>query len=198
MIVSVPSPPVLLPGLTGLPVAEVEQLRAACLTAIRPMLQGDPAEIVVVGSAEPGWDDGQPLAALIASTLLAESDYRGETRVISIDRAADGVECQAVGRSLGGAELLVVADGSARRGVKAPGYLDERAAPFDQLLLAALQSGDPSRLAALDPVLATELMVAGRAPWQVMAGAAEGRTWQTETHYADDPFGVFYPVLTWR
>lgn len=198
MIVNVPSPPVLLPGLTGRPVPEVEALRTAALTAIRQLLQGNPAEIVVVGAAGPVWDGGQPLAALIGSTLLAEADYAGVIRQISIDTEATSAQWVELGRSLPGAELLVVADGSARRGVKAPGYLDDRAGPFDDEILAALQSGDPAQLAALDPTLAAKLMVAGYEAWQVMAAAAAGRTWRTETFYADDPFGVFYPVVAWR
>lgn len=192
MIASVPSAPVLLPGITGRPVAEVEELRAACLRAIELLVQDHPAEVVLVGAAEPVWDQGRPLTELIGRTLLAEADSSVPIRYIS---SAGGLE---LGRTLAGSSLLVVADGSARRGLKAPGYLDERAAPFDQQLLAALASGKPDQLAAIDGALAADLLVAGWAAWQVMAGAAEGRTWSSETLYANDPFGVFYPVLTWR
>jgi len=193
VIVSVPSPPVLLPGLTGAPVAEVEELRAACRKAIGALLATDPVQLTVVGADRPDWG-GRPLAVAVAEALIGPE--RRVRQCLVTPEASPG-ECQELGAALTGA-LLVVADGSARRGLKAPGYLDERAAPFDAGLLAALQSGDPAQLLALDAGLAAELMVAGRAPWQVMAGAAQGRRWITETHYVGDPFGVFYPVLTWR
>ena len=58
-------------------------------------------------------------------------------------------------------------DGSARRSVSAPGYLDERAAPFDESVARAVRDGEPAALAALDPELAAELMADGRAAWLV-------------------------------
>lgn len=197
MIVSVPSPPVLLPGLTGRPVPEVERLRSACLAAIADLLASAPDEILVVGASTPAWTHGTPLAQLIGHTLLAEAGWAAAIRPIPLEPDLARADCLALGRSLAGSALLVVADGSARRSMKAPGYLDERAAPFDAQILAALQAGDPSGLAALDPALAADLMVAGRAAWQVLAGAAEHGRWRAELHYADDPFGVFYPVVGW-
>ena len=62
-------------------------------------------------------------------------------------------------------------DGSARRSASAPGYLDERAAPFDAAVEQAVRDGDLPALAALDPDLARDLLAAGRPAWQVLAGA---------------------------
>ena len=62
---------------------------------------------------------------------------------------------------------------------------------------AALRDGDPAGLAALDAGLAAELLVAGRAAWQVLAGATEGRTFRATLSYSADPFGVWYPVSSW-
>ena len=62
-------------------------------------------------------------------------------------------------------------DGSARRSASAPGYLDERAAPFDETVERAVRAGDLPAIAALDPVLATDLLAAGRPAWQALAGA---------------------------
>ena len=53
-----------------------------------------------------------------------------------------------------------------------------------------------SALAALDPGLAAELAVAGRAPWQVLAAAACG-DWAADLLYSDAPFGVAYHVAVW-
>jgi len=90
--------------------------------------------------------------------------------------------------------LLVMADGSARRSPRAPGYLDPRAAAFDAALERAVRGGDLGPLRAMDQALARELLAAGRPGWQVLAGAMPGRVPATEILYADDPFGVFYLV----
>jgi hypothetical protein len=94
--------------------------------------------------------------------------------------------------------LLVIGDGAATHTEKAPGYLDERAGPFDDAVAAALAAADPAALAALDPVLATELWVAGRAPWQVLAGATRDGTWTGELLHSSRPFGVGYHVAVWQ
>ena len=90
--------------------------------------------------------------------------------------------------------LLVMADGSACRSLRAPGYLDPRAAAFDAALERAVRSGDIGPLRVLDQGLARELLAAGRPAWQVLAGAIPGKAPATEILYADDPFGVFYLV----
>ena len=46
----------------------------------------------------------------------------------------------------------------------------------------------------MDQDLARELLVAGRAGWQVLAGAMPGRDLTTEILYSGDPFGVYYLV----
>lgn len=88
-------------------------------------------------------------------------------------------------------------DGSACRTVKAPGYLDERAEPFDAEAARALGAADTAALAALDPGLARELQAAGRAPWQVLAGAAEGAGLSGALLYDEAPYGVGYLVAAW-
>jgi hypothetical protein len=94
--------------------------------------------------------------------------------------------------------LLVMGDGSACRTVKAPGYLDPRAEGYDASVTAALKAADPAALLDLDPVLGAELMVAGRAPWQVLAGAAgTAHPWTGEVLYDEAPYGVQYTVATW-
>jgi hypothetical protein len=93
--------------------------------------------------------------------------------------------------------LLVMGDASACRTLKAPGYLDERAAPFDAEVARALGAADVAALEALDTELAYELKASGRAPWQVLAGAAEGADLGGSLLYEDAPFGVGYLVATW-
>ncbi|GHG56960.1 hypothetical protein GCM10018980_43230 [Streptomyces capoamus] len=110
-------------------------------------------------------------------------------------------QCARTGRELAGragrVALLAVGDGSACRTLKAPGYLDERAAPFDAEVARALGAADAAGLEALDPGLARELQAAGRAPWQILAGAAEGADLTGSLLYEDAPYGVGYLVATW-
>ncbi|MCK8675863.1 class III extradiol dioxygenase subunit B-like domain-containing protein [Streptomyces lichenis] len=109
--------------------------------------------------------------------------------------------CAEAGRELAGraarVALLVLGDGSACRTVKAPGYLDERAAGFDECCARALGTADTAALAALEPQLARELKAAGRAPWQVLAGAARGAGLDGRLLYEDAPYGVGYFTATW-
>ncbi|GAA0634964.1 class III extradiol dioxygenase subunit B-like domain-containing protein [Streptomyces thermocarboxydovorans] len=93
--------------------------------------------------------------------------------------------------------LLVMGDASACRTLKAPGYLDERAAPFDAEAARALGAADVEALRALDTELARELKVSGRAPWQVLAGAAEHGALKGALRYEDAPYGVGYIVASW-
>jgi len=93
--------------------------------------------------------------------------------------------------------LLVLGDGAATHTEKAPGHLDERAGPFDDGVAAALGAADCGALTALDAGLATELIAAGRAPWQVLAGATAGEAWRGELLHSSRPFGVAYHVAVW-
>jgi hypothetical protein len=208
-VVSCPQPPLLLPGMTGRPVAEVEELRAGCRDAIAGLLADRLDSVVLVGGIAAAEVDQpqEPLSLRIGRLLLAEAGCAVLIQPVLIRADASVEECLATGRRLAAdavqagpgsrTGLLVLADGSARRGPKAPGYLDPRAAPFDQAIEQALATGDPAGLAALDENLAAELLVAGRAPWQVLAGAVEGQRFQARTYYLGDPFGVWYPVVRW-
>ncbi|GAB2720406.1 class III extradiol dioxygenase subunit B-like domain-containing protein [Streptomyces bullii] len=109
--------------------------------------------------------------------------------------------CIQIGREIGGrperVALLVMGDASACRSLKAPGYLDERAEYFDAQVARALGTADVTALEALDTELARELKVSGRAPWQVLAGAAGSTPLDGALLYEDAPYGVGYVVAAW-
>jgi MYXO-CTERM domain-containing protein len=146
-----------------------------------------------------------PLSLAVGAWLLRRRRPAG--RPVSWDMFAvapgTGVaECVRLGatfRSTDPWALLVMGDGSACRGEKSPGYDDPRAQPYDDAVAAALAGADADALLGLDPVVSAELKVAGRAPWQVLAGAvrAEGGAWRGDlSHYAA-PYGVAYFVANW-
>lgn len=201
---SVPQPPALLPGMTGHPVAEVERLRAACLAAIGSVLRAGPDHVVLVGAISAAdraaGSAAEPLSLRVGRALLAEAGCDLPVEAVLVDAAAEAARCVEVGRAWAAATarvaMVVMADGSACRTVKAPGFLDDRAAGFDDAVLAALTGRDWRSIAQLDSGLAAELLVGGRCAWQVLAGAlSEREDVSTVLHYAADPFGVFYPVL---
>ncbi|WP_328874213.1 class III extradiol dioxygenase subunit B-like domain-containing protein [Streptomyces sp. NBC_00287] len=109
--------------------------------------------------------------------------------------------CIEVGREIAASPdrvaMLVMGDASACRTLKAPGYLDERAEPFDAAVARALGAADLAALKALDTELAYELKASGRAPWQVLAGAAEDAGLSGALLYDSAPYGVGYLVATW-
>ncbi|KXK60973.1 hypothetical protein AWW66_15890 [Micromonospora rosaria] len=146
-----------------------------------------------------------PLSLTIGAWLLGRSgtDLPRFAEAVAVD--ATTTACATLGADLVRRTehpfaLLVLGDGSACRGTAAPGYDDPRAEAYDDGVAAALAAADTDALLDLDPDRSAELRAAGRAPWQVLAGAARaaGGTWQGElTHYTV-PYGVAYFVASWR
>ncbi|MBC2876803.1 MULTISPECIES: class III extradiol dioxygenase subunit B-like domain-containing protein [Streptomyces] len=152
-------------------------------------------------------DDGTagrplPLSLAVAAWLLERTGWSAAPVTgLGVAESLTPADCLAAGRELtapeGRVALLVMGDGSARRTVKAPGYLDERAEGFDATSAAALGSADTAALAALDPATARELQAVGRPAWQVLAGAAEGAGLSGRPLYEEAPYGVGYHVAVW-
>jgi hypothetical protein len=142
-----------------------------------------------------------PPAITIGVWLLREAGYTGPLRARAVTERATPAECAALGGRIAAfparTALLVMGDGCARRGESSPGYTDPRGAGFDSAVATALHDGDAAALRDLDPDLARELWAAGRAPWQVLAGAVAGAPVKAELLYADAPYGVGYFVATW-
>lgn len=144
-------------------------------------------------------DRSFPLPLLVAGWLAARTGAPLSIRGELVAPDASPAACRALGEAIAHEDigLLVVGDGAATHTEKAPGYLDERAGPFDAAVAAALRDADPAALAALNPDLAAALRVSGRAPWQVLAGATADREWHGELLYSSAPFGVGYHVAVW-
>ncbi|MET9247303.1 hypothetical protein [Nonomuraea sp. NPDC003709] len=220
-VACVPQTPLLLPGLGGRPVPEIDRLRDAAAGAVTFLLEQEVDEVIVVGAARSTGphpaDAPDPTARLapapgrrsvpgelpvplaVARSLLAGCDMPWSLYGAAQDAGPEvhrdlGAP---LGRRPGRGGLLVAADGSACRTEKAPGYFDPRALGLDQRIVTALRHGDVSGLAALDPEACRDLLVSGRAAWHVMAGACEGGRWLARMLYEDDPFGVAYWVATW-
>jgi hypothetical protein len=225
-LVLCPQPPLLLRELGGRadPVAD---LRVACRAAVAELLAASPDVVVAVGPADTArsWDatlppdvrrfgttgdrlppgSSLPLSLGVGRRLLDDAGWTGATKLVSVahDAAAGELDTflhqlrDLAGRS-GSVGLLLLGDGSTRRGDKAPGFLDPRAFPFDDAVAEALAAGDAPALRDLDADLARELMVGGRAVFRLLGslGVAAGVDTPALT-YRDDPFGVSYFVARW-
>ena len=214
--------PLLASRVTGQDVL-LPELRDACAAAVAWLLAAGPDTVAVLGpatatatwppntapdlamhapAAYPG-PSALPLALAIGAQFLDAAGYRGPRVLASVAESASAGACAELGRELAAAAprlaLLVLGDGSARRSATAPGYLDDRAEPFDATVEQAFRDGDLSALTALDPDLARDLLAVGRPAWQALAGALSpysARHPQTEILYSAAPFGVAYLVAT--
>jgi hypothetical protein len=211
-----PHPPLLLPGIAAGAEIETESLRFACDQAVGRLIETGPSQVVILGadgppvslrSFAPGLVDPDqtpglvdpdrrrlPLALLVGEWLLSRQPHRPPSTSVRI--GPDGAAIGPWPDMTAPTALLVMGDGSARRSVKGPGYLDERAQPFDDAVVDALANPARGALANLDLTLAAELLVAAAAVWVATAKLA-GVDWHGEILYADAPYGVMYMVATW-
>jgi hypothetical protein len=146
-----------------------------------------------------------PLPVLVAGWLRAQVGAAGDgvqiqTWILPPDTPPD--VARRIGEDLaavdGGPEvLLVLGDGAATHTPRAPGAFDERAAGYDRTVADALAAGDAATLAALDPALDDALLVAGRVPWQVLAGALPHPS-AARLEHSSAPYGVAYHVAVWE
>jgi hypothetical protein len=216
-----PSAPLLVPAVEGSPAPETTELRRACLAAVAAMLAGGPDCVVVVAGGAPvgaryGTGDvarlhglGLELDVPFAGAPAARPAVAGPELAVGawlLDEAAYGGDrigvgpadfARVVAEATGRVGVLALGDGSARRGVKAPGYLDERAAPFDAAVATALTDGDADALAGLDPAEGARLLAAGVPVWRAVGGALAGCGVTGRLHADVAPFGVGYLVADW-
>jgi hypothetical protein len=143
-----------------------------------------------------------PYGLAVGAWLLERAGWSDvPVEALGVGEPLPAERCAGLGRDLaarpGRTALLVLGDASACRTVKAPGYLDERAEPFDARVARALGTADLGALGALDADLCRELKVSGRAPWQVLAGAAQEASLAGTLLYEGAPYGVGYVVAAW-
>jgi len=194
-VLVLPAPPALLsPRSTDDPVAE---LRAACQAALAQV--GEPVVVLAAPTSGENFARGitEPLGHRIARQLMGERPFMPElalpwTAASLVER--DGLPG---GGSLPATTLVVMADGSARRGEKAPGHLHPDAVRFDDAIDRALRDGDAETLATLDLEQAGELWCEGAPGFRLVGEVARGRRVAAQVSYADAPYGVAWWVARW-
>jgi hypothetical protein len=90
--------------------------------------------------------------------------------------------------------VLVMANGSARRGEESPGGADGRAPGFDARVEEALTRCDGVALRSLDAGLGAALLASGICQLRTLAPLLEHGAWTARLLYAGHPFGVRYWV----
>jgi len=188
-VLVLPSPPALLPPRSVVdPVAE---LRAACQLAVAALPKHQPVIVLAAPVSKANADRGitEPLGHRVARALLGEVEFEPQLALPYAAAALLELEDPAT--------LLVMADGSARRGEKAPGHLHPDAIAFDDRIDSALRSGDAAALAALDQELGEELWCEGVPGFRVLGEVARDRHVSAEVDYAEAPYGVAWWVARW-
>lgn len=188
-VLVLPTPPALLsPRSTADPVAE---LRSACASAVSALPEG--RRVVVLAAPVPEANAGrgvtEPLGHRVAAHLLDGIVF--EPQLVLPYAAAALLELAEP------TTLVVMADGSARRGEKAPGHLHPDAIAFDERIELALRSGDAEALAALDPEVGEELWCEGVPGLRVLGELARDRVVVAYVSYAEAPHGVAWWVARW-
>jgi hypothetical protein len=204
-----PHPPLLRPGIATGSEIETHSLRSACNTAVDRLIEASSGPLLVLGTDGPlvdwqGFVPGliapdrqpRPLSLQVGAWLLSERLLASPPMYLAIGR--DGEPVTGWPELPASTGVLVMGDGSARRSLKGPGYLDERAEPFDTAVVHALAEGSPKFLADLDLELADELLVAGAPAWKAAAHLLGlSSSWHADVLYADAPYGVMYTVASW-
>ncbi|MFC7545490.1 class III extradiol dioxygenase subunit B-like domain-containing protein [Plantactinospora sp. GCM10030261] len=146
-----------------------------------------------------------PLSLTIGAWLLNRTGTNLPRHAEAVTVDAPSSTCLRLGERLADragrrTALLVLGDGTARRDERAPGYHDPRALAYDEEVARALADADTEALLGMDPGVSAELTVAGRAAWQVLAGAVRSTpgAWRGELRHHSAPYGVGYLVANWE
>ena len=183
-----PPPPVLL-GCGSL-VDPVAELRKECAEAVARLPHGRTVVVAApVTQAAARRGITEPLGHRVARSLLGDLPFEALVAGPGADSSLAAASVPTV--------LVVMADGSACRDAKAPGHVHPRAGELDDAIEAALRTGDPEALAALDPVLGEEVWSEGVPALRVLGEVARGREVTAEVAYADAPHGVAWWVARW-
>ena len=187
---------------------DLAALRLSCDDAVGALLDLEPERVVVIGAGSlakdldesaggtladfgvdlrvGGHTDELPLSLTVGAWLLSRAGWVGPRTYSTGTPSTDGRVA-----------LLVMADGSAKRTTESPGYFDERAIAYDDVIAAALADGDAQALANLDLDLAVELWAAGAPALRTLGQMAKDATIAAQLRENVAPFGVGYWVANW-
>jgi len=198
------------PGLRSVQLVVVGPGQAGEFRAVGPVSFASFGPDVVVPAlvqGQPG--DPQLPTTIMVARYLASRDILTDPEHAELWASArwlttSGGQAEALGERLRADRirvgLILVADGAACHGLKAPRAQDARATPYDAEVRTALASGRPARLAHLDVALGDELGATGSRVWPLLAAAAgdSDGDWVGEVLWSGAPYGVGCTVASWR
>jgi len=161
-----------------------------------PALPGGPQ--VRTGSLPTPILVGRYLAGRVTGRAAEVDRLWTAARWVTTDAASGAALGAELAASLVPTGLLLLADGAACHGPKAPRAEDSRAAGYEEAVNDALATGDPAALATLDPHLGAELSATGPELWPLLSAATDGADWSGELLHSDAPYGVGWSVAVWR
>lgn len=203
-----PQPPLLVEQLAPGTGEELADLRAACAAAVRTLIDAGPTRIVVLGPGDLDTDLDESAGGTLAGYGV-DVTAGGPTRELPLSLTLGAWLLDSAGwtgprtysteqpDTTGDVAVLVMADGTTTRSVQAPGFLDERAEPYDAAIARALADGDAAALAKLDPDLGAELGAAGVPTLRTLGEMTQGVDVTARLRYDQAPFGVGYFVADW-
>lgn len=203
-----PHPPLLVPQIAPGTTDELASLRAACDAAVQTLLGTHPARVVVIGEGTTTADRDESAGGTLAAYGV-DVTAGGATRDLPLSHTIGAWLLDRAGWTgprtysshqpdvQGDIALLVLADGTTTRSIQAPGFLDERAEPYDAAIAAALANGDAAALAQLDVDLGAELGASGIPALRTLGDMAKGADVTARLRYDEAPFGVGYFVADW-
>ena len=163
-------------------------------------------DVVVPALVEGEQADPDLPTPLMVARYLASRDVATHPEHLDLWASArwittSGADAKAVGdqlREVGTrVALILVADGAACHGPKAPRAEDSRAQAYDDGVCAVLATGQLGRLAQIDIDLGHELGASGPQVWPVLFTAADSDG-IGEVLWSGAPYGVGWAVASWR
>jgi hypothetical protein len=208
-----PCAPILVPEVASGAAAELDGLRADLDAALAEALALGPTLVWVLAPGErTGRHDpdgrasfsgfgvevsaggaGAPLPAplSVGAWLLDRAGWTGDRAYTTVCAGGTGLP-----EAPDDVVVLALGDGPATLTERAPGSLHPAAQAYDDTIAAALGSGDPARLAALDAATGAQTMAAGSPVWRAAGGVLTGR-FTVARQAREMPYGVGYHVALW-
>ena len=210
-----PPAPLLLPGVEGRRRLGLE-VSSAALASVQALVDSSVTTVVVLAEDEgppPSpeqplgtWRFGAPpahaasgvalpLPFAVGMTLLTEAGFAGEVRLLPLSETTTSEQAAELGRSIvveGEVGLLLMGNASACSTPRAPGAFREDAEEFNDAIVHAVRTLEPSSLTGLSAEAARDQLSDIRLPLEVLSGALEGARFASDIGYADAPGGVYY------
>lgn len=166
---------------------------------------GPPLELPPLpGAADGAADPAVPTALLGTRWVLGEvAEQRGdaarwsELTWLPSDGSLGEAAIRAAALDTGPVLLVLALDGAASHGPKAPRAEEPSAASYDDSVVAALRSADPTRLTEVDPELGDGVGATAPELWSAVGRLLADREWQAQVCWAGHPYGIGYVVAVW-